>query len=229
MRRFQPVRINEPSLEDALVILRGIKDRYEAHHRIRISDAAIVAAVELSIRHIKDRYLPDKAIDLIDEAASQLKLEAESVPADVAAAEQTLVKLDIENRALQGEEGEAAEHRRGWLTAELANVQVQASELRARWNAQKEMVASIRELISTEEQLRLEEDYARRSGQLGRAAEIAYRGLPEISRRIEELQAQLEASQSPGLMLRDTVTAADVAAIAASWTGMSVDAVQKSE
>jgi ATP-dependent Clp protease ATP-binding subunit ClpB len=229
LRRFQPVRIAEPSLDDALVILRGIKDRYEAHHRIRISDAALVAAVELSIRHIQDRYLPDKAIDLIDEAASQLKLEAESVPADVAAAEQMLVKLDIENRALQGEEGEAAEHRRGWLTAELANVHVQVRELRARWNAQKEMVASIRELIATEEQLRLEEEYARRSNQLSRAAEIAYRGLPEISRRIEELQAQLEASQSPGLMLRDTVTASDVAAIVASWTGVSPTAVQNSE
>ncbi|HEY5946650.1 MAG TPA: AAA family ATPase [Kofleriaceae bacterium] len=227
LRRFQPVRVNEPSLEDALVILRGIKDRYEAHHRIRISDAAIVAAVELSIRHIKDRYLPDKAIDLIDEAASQLKLEAESVPADVATAEQTLVKLDIENRALQGEEGEAAEHRRAWLTTELANVTVQATELRARWNAQKQMVASIRELISTEEQLRLEEDHARRSNQLGRAAEIAYRGLPEISRRIEELQTQLEATQTPGLMLRDTVTANDIVAIAASWTGLSPSELAK--
>jgi ATP-dependent Clp protease ATP-binding subunit ClpB len=228
LRRFQPVRIAEPTLEDALVILRGIKDRYEAHHRIRISDAAIVAAVELSMRHIRDRYLPDKAIDLIDEAASQLKLEAESVPADVAAAEQTLVKLDIENRALQGEEGESAELRREWLTAELANMHHQVGELRARWDAQKQMVASIRELIATEEQLRVEEEYARTSGQLGRAAEIAYRGMPEISRRIEELQAQLEASQTPGLMLRDTVTEQDVVAIAASWTGLSAAELQKS-
>jgi ATP-dependent Clp protease ATP-binding subunit ClpB len=227
LRRFQPVRVAEPTLEDSLVILRGIKDRYEAHHRIRISDAAIVAAVELSIRHIKDRYLPDKAIDLIDEAASQLKLEAESVPVDVAAAEQNMVKLDIENRALQGEEGDAAAHRRTWLTAELATLGEQAHELRARWNAQKQMVASIRELIHTEEQLRGEEEHARRSGELGRAAEIAYRGLPEISRRIEELEAQLEAAQTPGLMLRETVTAADVAAIAASWTGLSLAEVQK--
>ncbi len=226
MRRFQPVRINEPTLEDALVILRGIKDRYEAHHRIRISDAAIVAAVELSIRHIKDRYLPDKAIDLIDEAASQLKLEAESVPADVAAAEQTLVKLDIELRALQGEEGDAAEHRRRWLSAELTNLRAQSADLRARWNAQKQMVGSIRELIQAEEQLRAEEEQARRTGQLGRAAEIAYRGLPEVSRRIEELEAELEAAQTPGLMLRETVTAADIATIVTSWTGV---APQKSE
>ncbi len=227
LRRFQPVRINEPSLDDALVILRGIKDRYEAHHRIRISDAAIVAAVELSIRHIKDRYLPDKAIDLIDEAASQLKLEAESVPADVAAAEQTLVRIDIENRALQGEEGEVAERRRQWLTGELETLTAQAHELRARWEEQKEMVASIRELIQTEEQLRAEEEQARRTGQLGRAGEIAYRGMPEISRRIEELEARLEAAQTPGLMLRETVTAQDVAAIAAMWTGLSLADVQK--
>ena len=229
LRRFQPVRVAEPTAEDALVILRGIKDRYEAHHRIRISDAAIVAAVELSIRHIQDRYLPDKAIDLVDEAASQLKLEAESVPADVAAAEQALVKLDIESRALQGEEGEAAQHRRAWLAGELANVRAQTQELRARWTAQKQMVASIRELIHAEEQLRAEEDHARRAGQLGRAAEIAYRGLPEISRRIEELEAQLEAAQTPGLMLRETVTAHDVAAIASSWTGIAIDELQNSE
>ncbi|HTL37344.1 MAG TPA: AAA family ATPase [Kofleriaceae bacterium] len=221
MRRFQPVRVAEPSLDDALVMLRGIKDRYEAHHRVRISDAAIVAAVEVSMRHIKDRYLPDKAIDLIDEAASQLKLEAESVPSDVATAEQTLVKLDIENRALQGEEGEVAELRRSWLTSELAMMREQASALRERWEDQKTTVSAIREMIAREEQLRAEEDHARRAGMLGRAAEIAYRDLPGISRRIEELQANLAASQTPGLMLRDTVHPDDIVAIAASWTGIA--------
>ncbi len=218
-RRFQPVRIAEPTSEDAIVILRGIKDRYEAHHRIRISDAAIVAAVELSVAHVPDRFLPDKAIDLIDEAASQLKLEAESVPADVAAAEQHLVKLEIEDRALVGEEGAAAQHRRDWLKTELASARASTHELRGRWNAQKAMVASIRELIATEEALRGEEEHARRTGDIARAAEIAYRGLPEVSRRVEELEAQLESMQTAGLMLRDTVTAADVAAIAAMWTG----------
>jgi ATP-dependent Clp protease ATP-binding subunit ClpB len=218
-RRFQPVRINEPTVEDAIVILRGIKDRYEAHHRIRISDAAVLAAVELSAAHVADRYLPDKAIDLIDEAASQLKLEAESVPADVARAEEQLVKLEIESRALQSEQGSAAQHRRTWLETELAAVRVSTQALRARWDAQKRMVASIRELIATEEMLRAEEETARRTGQLGRAAEIAYRGLPEISRRVEDLEAQLRAEQTPGLMLRDTVTARDVALIAAAWTG----------
>ena len=223
LRRFQPVTIAEPSVDDAIVILRGIKDRYEAHHRIRISDAALVAAVEVASQHIKDRYLPDKAIDLIDEAASQLKLEAESVPADVAAAEQALVRLEIEDRVMQTEEGEVAQKRRAWLAGELATVRAQTHELRARWDAQKQMVASIRELITAEEQLRTEEEYARRTGQLGRAAEIAYRGMPELSRRIEELQAQLASAQTPGLMLRDTVTAADVCSIASAWTGVPVE------
>jgi ATP-dependent Clp protease ATP-binding subunit ClpB len=218
-RRFQPVRINEPSVEDAIVILRGIKDRYEAHHRIRISDAAVVAAVELSAAHVTDRYLPDKAIDLIDEAASQLKLEAESVPADVASAEQQLVKLEIEFRALQSEQGSVAQHRRTWLETELATARTETQALRARWDAQKQMVASIRELIAAEESLRAEEEYARRTGQLERAGEIAYRGLPELSRRVEELETRLRAEQAAGLMLRDTVSVRDVALIAASWTG----------
>ncbi len=219
LRRFQPVRVAEPSFEDALVILRGIKDRYEAHHRIRITDAALVAAVELSMRHIPDRYLPDKAIDLIDEAASQLKLEAESVPADVAAAEEAVVRLDIESRALAHEAGDVAQRRRDWLAAELASARTRTQELRSRWDAQKQMVGSIRELIHTEEQLRSEEDHARRSGDLGRAAEIAFRGLPEVSRRIEQLEAELEATRAPGLSLRDSVTPADIAAIVAAWTG----------
>ncbi len=219
-RRFQPVRVNEPSIDDAVVILRGIKDRYEAHHRIRISDAAVVAAVEMSVRHIKDRYLPDKAIDLIDEAASQLKLEAESVPTDVAVAEQSLVRLEIEYRALQTEEGPAAKHRRDWLEIELASVGEKTTALRARWDAQKRMVASIRELIHMEETLRAEEEHARRTAQLGRAAEIAYRALPDVSRRIEELEIELVATQTPGLRLRDTVTRRDIAEITASWTGV---------
>jgi len=219
-RRFQPVRVNEPSIDDAVVILRGIKDRYEAHHRIRISDAAVVAAVEMSVRHIKDRYLPDKAIDLIDEAASQLKLEAESVPTDVSTAEQSLVRLEIEYRALQTEEGPAAKHRRDWLEIELASVGEKTAALRARWDAQKQMVSSIRELIHMEETLRAEEEHARRTNQLGRAAEIAYRSLPDISRRIEEHEIALVATQTPGLRLRDTVTRRDIAEITASWTGV---------
>ena len=225
MRRFQPVRVVEPSIDDAVVILRGIRDRYEAHHRIRISDAALVCAVELSVRHIKDRYLPDKAIDLIDEAASQLKLEAESVPADVATAEQALVRLEIEHRALQDEAGASAQHRRAWLAVELASARDTTGALRGRWEDQKAMVASLRALIHTEERLRVEEEQARRTGALERAGEIAYRALPELSRQVEAIEAALAAVQTPGLRLRDTVTPADVASIVASWTGADVGEV----
>ncbi len=222
LRRFQPVRVGEPTVEDTIVILRGIKDRYEAHHRIRISDAAVVAAAELAARHIPDRYLPDKAIDLIDEAASQLKLEAESVPGDVAQAEQALVRIEIEYRALQAEEGAAVQHRRDWLAHELATARIETSALRGRWDLQKQMVAGIRELIHTEETLRLEEEHARRAGRLDRAGEIAYRALPEISRQVEVLEGQLRAAQTPNLMLRDTVTPDDIIAIAAMWLGKSI-------
>jgi ATP-dependent Clp protease ATP-binding subunit ClpB len=221
LRRFQPVRIAEPSIDDAIVILRGIKDRYEAHHRVRITDAALVAAVEIAARHIPDGYLPDKAIDLLDEAASQLKLEAESVPANVAAAEQALTRAEIEYRSFEQEEGAVAHHRRDWLAQELVNLRAEAHALRGAWEARKQMVHSIRELIAHEERLRVEEDNARRAGTLDRSAEIAYRLMPDVSRQIEALQAQLAATQTPGLMLRDTVQVRDVVEIAAAWTGKS--------
>jgi ATP-dependent Clp protease ATP-binding subunit ClpB len=223
LRRFQPVWVAEPTIDDAILILRGIKDRYEAHHRIRIADSAVVAAVRIAAAHLPTRFLPDKAIDLVDEAASQLKLEAESVPDQLAAAEQALVRLDIEHRALRTETGEAAEKRSAWIAAELARLRGETQVLRGRWEAQRRMVASIRELIRLEDTLRLEEDQARRSGQLTRAAEIAYRALPEISIQIEALESELAQAQESGLLLRDTVTANDIAGIAAAWTGKPLE------
>jgi ATP-dependent Clp protease ATP-binding subunit ClpB len=223
LRRFQPVWIKEPTVDDAIVILRGIKDRYEVHHRIRIADAALVAAAHIAHAHIGDRFLPDKAIDLVDEAASQLKLEAESVPADVAAAEQALVRVEIEHRALAGEDTAAARHRRDWLASELERLRGESHALRERWQGQRATVAMIRELIHAEDALRVEEDHARRTGHLSRAAEIAYRALPELSVKIEALEARLRAEQERGLLLRDIVTARDIAEIAASWTGKPVE------
>jgi ATP-dependent Clp protease ATP-binding subunit ClpB len=223
LRRFQPVWIHEPSVDDAIVILRGIKDRYEVHHRLRISDAALVAAAHIAAAHIADRFLPDKAIDLVDEAASQLRLEQESVPAEVAAAEQALVRLDIEARALAGEDSAAAGHRRAWLAAELERVRGEHHALRERWERQRATVTQIRELIAAEDALRLEEDHARRAGALSRAAEIAYRALPQVSQRIEALEAELRVAQAHGRLLRDSVGAADIAAIAAAWTGKPIE------
>jgi ATP-dependent Clp protease ATP-binding subunit ClpB len=223
LRRFQPVSVKEPSVEDAIVILRGIKDRYEVHHRIRISDAAVVAAVQIASAHITDRFLPDKAIDLVDEAASQLKLEAESVPADVAAAEEALLRLEIEHRAIQDEDTPGGRHRRQWVVLELERLRAETDALRQRWEAQRETVAMIRSLIQSEDALRVEEDQARRHGHLARAGEIAYRALPALSQRIEALEAELQSSQAAGSMLRNQVTARDVGLIAASWTGKPLE------
>ena len=194
-----------------------------ADHRIRIADAAVVAAVEISAAHIPDRYLPDKAIDLIDEAASHLKLEAESVPLDVAAAEQALVRLQIEHHAFREEEGDVAEHRREWLATEFAQLSTETRVLRERWETEKRLVARVNDLLREEEAARAEEDQARRAGNLTRVAELAYRVLPEISRRIEALQDELKLARVAGTLLRDVVTVQDVAAVAASWTGKPVD------
>jgi ATP-dependent Clp protease ATP-binding subunit ClpB len=227
-RRFQPVWVHQPSVDDAIVMLRGIKDRYEAHHRVRIADAAVVAAVEISAAHIPDRFLPDKAIDLVDEAASQLRLDAESVPPDLAAIEQNLLRLEIEHQAFKNEDGKVAELRRSWLAAELARLRADAGGLRARWEAEKQIVTGINDALREEERARAEEEQARRFGELQRAAEIAYRALPEISRRIEMLEAQLVQARASGTLLRDTVTPRDVAAVAASWTGQPIEALLRS-
>jgi ATP-dependent Clp protease ATP-binding subunit ClpB len=224
-RRFQPVWVYQPSVDDAIVMLRGIKDRYEAHHRVRIADAAVVTAVEVSAAHIADRFLPDKAIDLIDEAASQLRLEAESVPTELAATEQALLRLEIEHHAFTTEPGEVAEHRRLWLEAELARLRADAHAMRTRWETEKQIVSGINDALRAEERARTEEEQARRFGEHARAAELAYRTLPEISRRIEELEGQLRSARTGGTLLRDTVTARDVAAVAASWTGKAIEAL----
>ena len=183
----------------------------------------MVAAVEISAAHIPDRYLPDKAIDLIDEAASHLKHEAESVPLDVAAAEQALVRLQIEHHAFRQEEGDVAEHRREWLATEFAQLSTETRVLRERWETEKRLVARVNDLLREEEAARAEEDQARRAGNLTRVAELAYRVLPEISRRIEALQDELKLARVAGTLLRDVVTVQDVAAVAASWTGKPVD------
>lgn len=221
-RRFQPVMVNEPGIADALVIMRGIKDRYEAHHRVRIADAALVASVEVASRHIPDRYLPDKAIDLIDEAASFLKLELESVPEEVAIAEEALTRIRIEMRATEiehppgtprhtklSERETVAVTRRDWLNKE--------------WQTQRTTIAEIRTHLAGEEELRIQEEKARRRGDLKQAAHIAYHQLPTLSLKIEELEKQLESVEGDDLLMRDCVEVDDVLAIAAQWTGLSLD------
>ena len=221
-RRFQPVRVPEPNFEDALVILRGTVERYESHHRVRISDAALIAAVRIAKAHIVDRFLPDKAIDLIDEAASQLKLELESVPEEIAVAQEHLIRLRIETRAKRSEHGErssayqeltlktdAHEQRVQWLTSE--------------WESQRTMVTRIRDLLAEEEALRTQEEQARRSGELDRAAHLAYVELPKVSLHIEKLEMELSAASEGNALMRDSVGVDDVVGVAAIWTGLSAE------
>jgi ATP-dependent Clp protease ATP-binding subunit ClpB len=215
-RRFQPITVHEPSVTDTVVMLRGLKERYEAHHRVRIADAALVAAARLADERISGRYLPDKAIDLVDEAASQLKLELESVPTAVALAEEELLRLQIEHRALAGEPD--VDPARRQRVADALEGQVRKVDwLRTEWDRQTRTVASIRTLLDEEDRLRADEERARKSGDVDRAAHLAYTALPAISRRIEDLEAELASSNDDGPLLRDVITADDIAAIADAW------------
>jgi ATP-dependent Clp protease ATP-binding subunit ClpB len=217
-RRFQPVHVMEPNEEDTLVVLRGIKDRYESHHRVRIEDAALVAAVRIAQAHINERFLPDKAIDLIDEAASQLKLEIESVPEEIALAEERLTRLRIEERSIAAE-GNGQPRLLG-LQSEVQAQEKRVAWLNEEWHRQQKTVASIRDLLAQEEMLREEETRAREEGKLDVVAELSYSKLPSVSRRIEELERELASGDS---LLRDSVGVQDVLAVASMWTGLSPD------
>jgi len=215
-RRFQPVPVLEPSAEDALVMLRGVKDRFEAHHRVRIADEALVAAVAISGERIPDRYLPDKALDLVDEAASQLKLELESVPVEVATVQEEVTRLRIEQRAIASDPT-ASSQRRDDVAGRLGPAERRLEWLTEEWTRQKGTVAEIRSLLEQEEALRADEERARASGDLDRAAHLAYRALPDVSRRIEALEAELGGSDQA--LIRDCVTAGDIEAVATAWLG----------
>jgi len=221
-RRFQPVRVPEPGFDDALVILRGTVDRYESHHRVRITDGALMAAVRLSQSHILDRFLPDKAIDLVDEAASQLKLELESVPEEIAVAQEQLIRVRIEARATESEHGMNSEKHRS-LTERVEVQERRVDWLTTEWKVQGETVAKIRALLTQEEALRAEEEQARRAGHVERAAEVAYVQLPSLSRQIETLEEELESASASNPLVRDTVVVADIVAVAATWTGLDPD------
>jgi len=221
-RRFQPVRVPEPNFDDALVILRGTVERYESHHRVRIADAALIAAVRIAKAHIVDRFLPDKAIDLVDEAASQLKLELESVPEEIAVAQEQLIRLRIETRAKRSEHGErSSAHQELKLKTDSHEQRVQW--LTSEWESQRTMVTRIRDLLAEEEVLRTQEEQARRSGELDRAAHLAYVELPKVSLHIEKLEMELSAASEGNALMRDSVGVDDVVGVAAIWTGLSAE------
>jgi ATP-dependent Clp protease ATP-binding subunit ClpB len=229
-RRFQPVLVGEPDMNDTIAILRGLKERYENHHGVRISDSAIVAAATLSERYIADRFLPDKAIDLIDEAASRLKIEIDSVPTEIDEVERRIQQLEIERQALKKETDEASKARLGTLEEDLANLREEAEALRTRWQNEKEPIELINAAKAELEEARQEVERAERETDLERAAELKFGQIPELEAKVAEQQARLqEVHAGGGTMLADEVTEEDVAEVVAKWTGIPVSRLMEGE
>jgi len=229
-RRFQPVLVGEPDMNDTIAILRGLKERYENHHGVRISDSAIVAAATLSERYIADRFLPDKAIDLIDEAASRLKIEIDSVPTEIDEVERRIQQLEIEREALKKETDEASKARLGALEEDLANLREEAAELRTRWQNEKEPIERIKQARGELEEAKLEAERAERETDLERAAKLRYGQIPELEAKVSEQEARLEEVHAGGgTMLADEVTEEDVAEVVAKWTGIPVSRLMEGE
>jgi ATP-dependent Clp protease ATP-binding subunit ClpB len=228
-RRFQPIMVNEPGVEDTIAILRGLKERYEVHHGVRITDSAIVAAAQLSHRYISDRFLPDKAIDLIDEAASRLRIEIDSMPTEIDEIERRIRQLEIEREALKRENDDAARERLGRLEGELANLQEQSNQMKARWTHEKEVITRVRDIKERIEQTRVEEQQAERRGDLSKAAELRYGVLFQLQQELEEANANLQELQRQGMMLKEEVDAEDVAEVVSKWTGIPVSRMLEGE
>jgi ATP-dependent Clp protease ATP-binding subunit ClpB len=221
-RRFQPVYVEQPTVADTIAILRGLKERYELHHGIRILDSALVAAATLSDRYVTDRFLPDKAIDLVDEAAAKIKMEVDSMPAEIDQVQRKILHLQIEEEALKRERDAASKARLTQAKRELADLESQASAMKAQWLREKEIIDKIRKEQPLLEGLRNEAELAQRKGDLGKAAEIRYGKIPESEKRVEDLRKQLASVQERGSYLREEVTDQDIAAIVSKWTGIPV-------
>jgi ATP-dependent Clp protease ATP-binding subunit ClpB len=228
-RRFQPVFVGEPSVEDAIAILRGLKERYEVHHGVRITDAAIIAAARLSDRYIGGRFLPDKAIDLIDEAASRLRIEIDSLPQEIDAVERRIVQLEIERTALAKEEDREAVERREKIDAELSELREKSNGMKARWQAEKNQIQKIREFKERIDEAKSETERATRTGDLTRAAEIQYGEVPRLKQELITAEADLAALQANGKFLKEEVDAEDVAEVVSRWTGIPVSRMLDSE
>lgn len=228
-RRFQPVMVDEPSVEDTISILRGLRERYELHHGVRIRDAALVAAAVLSKRYISDRFLPDKAIDLVDEAASRLRLEIDSMPAELDEIQRRLAQLEIERVALQKEKDPASRERLQNLDKELANLKEQSAGLTARWKQEKELVDNARKLKEQKDQLQIELEQANRRADYQKAAEIQYGKLVELDKQIAESGRRLAELQKTGALLNEEVTEENIAEVVAKWTGIPVSRLMEGE
>ncbi len=223
-RRFQPVVIGEPTVEDSISILRGLKEKYELHHGVRITDAALVAAATLSHRYISDRFLPDKAIDLMDEAASRIRMEVESKPEEIETLDRKIIQMKIEALALAKESDAASKDRLATLQADLANLEEESSSLTTRWQAEKDKIAGEAKVKEALDAARLQLDQAQRAGDLAKAGELQYGSIPALEKQLEQV-----AGAAEGAMLREEVTADDIASVVAKWTGIPVERMMTGE
>jgi ATP-dependent Clp protease ATP-binding subunit ClpB len=228
-RRFQPVLVSEPTVEDTIAILRGLKDRYEVHHGVRIKDAAIIAAARLSHRYISDRFLPDKAIDLIDEAAASLRMQIDSLPVEIDEIERRIMQLEIERQALLKETDAHSKERRAQIEQELAKLREDSSGRKARWQAEKEALAKIRKLKEQVEELKAEEQRYERSGELAKVAEIRYGKIAAAERELKQAQERFAALQKEAPMLKEEVDEEDIAKLVSKWTGIPVGRLLEGE
>ncbi len=225
-RRFQKVMVNEPDTQDAISILRGLKERYETHHKVTIKDEAIISAVELSQRYISDRFLPDKAIDLMDEAASKLRMEMDSVPEAVDELDRKIMQLEIEREAIKREKDE---RKVSDLSKEIADLSSERDELKAKWQGEKDLVDAVNTKVEQIEDLKLEAEQAERAGDYGKVAEIRYGRIKDTQVEVDKLKAELESKTSDTRMLKEEVTSEDIAGVVARWTGIPVNKLVASE
>src|SRR6478736_1365297 len=228
-RRFQPVLVGEPSVADTIAILRGLKEKYEVHHGVRITDNALVAAATLSDRYIGDRFLPDKAIDLVDEAASRLRIEIDSLPLEIDEVERRIIQLEIERQALLKETDRSAKERRAALDKEISSLKEKSGGMKAQWQAEKDAIQGMRGRKEELEQLRLQADAATRAGDLQKAAELQYGRIPELERQLQADEGKLGEVQKSARYLKEEVGAEDIAEIVAKWTGIPVSKMLESD
>jgi ATP-dependent Clp protease ATP-binding subunit ClpB len=229
-RRFQPVYVGEPSVNDTIAILRGLKERYEVHHGVRITDDAIVAAATLSNRYIGDRFLPDKAIDLVDEAASRLRIEIDSMPQEIDEVERRVMQLEIERQALAKERDASAKERKKSIEKELAELKEKSAGMKAQWQSEKETLGKVGEIKTQIEAARTDAERAQRTGDLGKAAELTYGAIPKLEQQMKDAEAEIKKRQGGGVQfLKEEVDAEDIAEIVARWTGIPVTRMMESE
>src|SRR5690606_7254758 len=224
--RFQRVMVDEPDVESAISILRGIKEKYETHHKVRIKDEAIIAAVELSERYITNRFLPDKAIDLMDEAASKLRMEINSKPEDLDVLDRKIMQIEIEIEAIKRENDE---EKLKSLNLELANLKEERNVLNAKWQSEKEVVDRVQNLKTRIEEYKLEAERAEREGDYGRVAELRYGKIKEAQTELEALENQLAENENSNPLIKEEVTREDIAEVVAKWTGIPVTKMMQSD